>query len=358
MTSHEHLPVPSDAPAITDAPAGPPIAASAPAGHSPSVPPVVPPAYAAQPERRSKAWAWWTLGILIVVGGLVASCALPLMWIGRGSTTPSAGLGSAVGLIRVEGVIAGTGSTFDGYVTPRDFRDLLKQAENDSSIKAVVLRIDSPGGTVAASEEIARYAKEFGKPLVVSIGDVGASGAYMLASQSDEIWAMPGSAVGSIGVIAQIPNVGELLDKVGVDFQVVTAGEYKDAGSPYRELTDEERALIQGEVDDAYDQFVGIVAEGRGMTTQETEKLATGWAWNGEKAKELGLVDEIGTLEDALDSAATLGDISGDYRIVEIGEDSFEDLLGSLMGVSAQLKRLGALSDTANDVISPVVIPR
>lgn len=352
MTSHEH---PQDSTGLTDAPDGP--ASHASVRPTVGVPPAVPAVHDSGPERRSRAWIWWTLGILFVVGGLVASCVVPVMWLGRGSSSATGGMGNAVGLIRIEGVIAGTGSGFDGYVTPQQFRALLKRAEDDSTVKAVVLRIDSPGGTVAASEEIAQYAKEFEKPIVVSIGDVGASGAYMLASQADEIWAMPGSAVGSIGVIAQIPNVSGLLDKVGVEFTVVTAGEYKGAGSPYRELTKEERALIQGEVDDAYDQFVGIVAEGRGMTIEQTEKLATGWAWNGDKAKELGLVDEIGTLENALDSAAKQGGIPGTYRVVEIGADRFEQLFGSLMSVTGQLQRLGSMTD-AVDGSGSVVIPR
>jgi len=250
-----------------------------------------------------------------------------------------------VGVIHIDGIIAGTGSGFDGFITPEAFRRLLKQATDDDSIKAVVLRVDSPGGTVAASEEIAVYAKEFDKPLVVSIGDVGASGAYMLASQADEIWAMPGSAVGSIGVIAEIPNASGLLDKVGVEFQVVTAGKYKDAGSPYRALTDEERALIQGEVDDAYKQFVGIVAEGRKMPESKVESLATGWAWNGDKAKELGLIDEIGTFEQALDAAAKRGGIGDDYEVVEIEDDEFDQFFGSLLGITRRLDQLGALAE-------------
>jgi protease-4 len=156
---------------------------------------------------------------------------------------------------------------------------------------------------------------------------------------------MPGSAVGSIGVIAEIPNASGLLDKVGVEFQVVTAGKYKDAGSPYRALTDEERALIQGEVDDAYKQFVGIVAEGRKMPESKVESLATGWAWNGDKAKELGLIDEIGTFEQALDAAAKRGGIGDDYEVVEIEDDEFDQFFGSLLGITRRLDQLGALAE-------------
>lgn len=311
----------------------------------PSAVPPASPVHVEQRPARSRAWIWWTLAIVVVIGALMASCIVPVLLM-RAGTPRATSFGSAVGVIRVDGIIAGTGSGFDGYVTPEAFRALLNQAEDNSSVKALVLRIDSPGGTVAASEEIAAYAREFDKPIVVSIGDVGASGAYMLASQADEIWAMPGSAVGSIGVIAEIPNVAGLLEKVGVEFQVVTAGEYKDAGSPYREMTPEERALIQGEVDDAYDQFVGIVAEGRDMSESEVASLATGWAWNGERAKELGLIDQIGTFDQALDSAAKRGGIDGDYDVVEIEDDQFDQLFGSLLGITRRLDRLGALVES------------
>jgi len=289
---------------------------------------------------------WVTLAVVVVIGALMASCIIPVLFLSADSPRGSSGIGDSVGVIHVDGVIAGTNSGFAGFVTPEAFHDLLKQASENDSIKSVVLRINSPGGTVAASEEIAAYAREFEKPLVVSIGDVGASGAYMLASQTDEIWAMPGSAVGSIGVITEIPNASELLDKLGVDFQVITAGKYKDAGSPYRELTEEERALIQGEIDDAYDQFVGIVAQGRGMSVSEVEGLATGWAWSGERAKELGLVDELGTFEQALDSAAKQGGIEGDYEVLEIEPDKFGMLFDSVLGVTRRLDRLGALAES------------
>jgi len=315
-----------------------------PAADVPSAPPTPPASgVAGPPPRRSRAWIWWTLGICLGLGLLVASCVLPFAFLLSDSRDPFAGgFGDSVGVIRIDGVIAGTGSGVDGYMTPESFKDMLDQAEEDDSVKAIVLRIDSPGGTVAASEEIAAYVKACKKQIVVSVGDVGASGAYMVASQADEIWAMPGSAVGSIGVIAEIPNVSGLLDKVGVEFQVITAGKYKDAGSPYRPLTEEEQALIQGEVDDAYDQFVGIVAEGRKMSVSEVETLATGWAWNGDRAKEIGLVDKIGTYQDALDSAAKRGGIKGDYEVTPY-QDDFQDLFGSVIGIASRLDKLDAL---------------
>lgn len=284
---------------------------------------------------------WWTIGIVVGLMLVVGACAAPFVMLFDDSPKGSWSVGDSVAVIRVDGVIAGTGSAYDGYITPEDFKDQIDQAEEDDSVKAIVLRVDSPGGTVAASEEIAAYVKACDKPVVVSVGDVGASGAYMVSSQAEEIWAMPGSTVGSIGVIAEIPNVEKLLDKVGVDFQVITAGELKDAGTPFRPLTEEERALIQGEVDDAYDQFVDIVAEGRRMQRSEVESLATGWAWNGTRAKELGLVDKIGTFDEALDAAAKRGGIEGDYDITTY-EDEFGDIFGSILGIERELRRLGA----------------
>jgi protease-4 len=291
---------------------------------------------------------WWTLGIAIGLLLLMGACVVPLTMLnGDGTMLKSAAgtLGGSVAVIRIDGVIAGSGSSFDGVITPEYFLDLLQRAEDDRLVKAIVLRVDSPGGTVAASEEIARYVGAAKKPVVVSIGDVGASGAYMVASQSDEIWAMPGSAVGSIGVISEIPNVSGLLDKVGVDFQVITAGKYKDAGSPYRPLTDEEEALIQGSVDGAYRQFIDIVAQGRKatLTRSEVESLATGWAWNGDEARGLGLVDRIGSYQDALDAAAKRGGITGDYDITTY-ENRFDDVFGSLLGITSRLGDLGAIS--------------
>ncbi len=330
-----------------------------------SVPPIVPPAASAAPgggaappvaggyppvrveDRRRGRRGWWIALIVVLVLVLGCGCVVPSILVMRGSSGTKSTFGSmggdAVAVIHVDGAIAGTGD-YSGYITPEYFLDQISQAEDDRRVKAIVLRVDSPGGTVAASEEIAEYVRTCSKPVVVSIGDVGASGAYMMASQADEIWAMPGSTVGSIGVISEIPNVAGLLEKVGVEFQVITAGKYKDAGSPYRELSEEERALIKGEVDEAYEQFIGIVAKGRKMTTQEVTELATGWAWSGDKAKKLGLIDEIGTYQQALDAAADRGGIKGDYDTVTY-EDEFSTLLSPLLGLA---DRLGGIGDATS----------
>jgi len=293
----------------------------------------------ARPEQPRRGWIWGIIA-LVFVFGIIGSCLWAVSLLG-GGTAGTITTGQAVAVIPIDGVIAGSGTT--GVITPQDFLEQFDKAEADGNVKAIVLRVDSPGGTVAASEEISLYVKDATKPVVVTVGDVGASGAYMVASQSDRIFALPGSAVGSIGVITDIPNVSGLLDKLGVKFTVVKAGKYKDTGSPYRALSATETALIQGSVDQVYGQFIDIVAEGRDMERSEVESLATGWAWNGEEAKELGLVDEIGTYKDAMKAAAKLGGIEGEYETITYDTQNLDDLLNSVIGLTQQLAPLGSL---------------
>ena len=309
--------------------------------------------YAPQPQRR-RSWVWVVVAIM-ALAVIFGSCALlaAIGSIGSSTSGTTAGLGSAIGVIPIDGEIAGTASGA-GVVTPQDFLDELQRAEKDSRVKAIVLRVDSPGGTVAASEEIATYVAQAKKPIVVSIGDVGASGAYMVSSQAKKIIALPGSAVGSIGVISEIPNVNGLLDKLGIQFVVIQAGKYKSAGSPYRALTATETALIQGEVDDAYAQFIDIVARGRHLPRSEVASLATGWAWNGDQAKGLGLVDEIGTYQDALGAAAKLGGIKdGRYQVITYEPPALGGLLSSVLGLERQLSNLSAAQQGVGAAGSP-----
>jgi protease IV len=299
-----------------------------------------PPAAGAEPRRRSRGWIW-VLVIALSLAAIIGSCAWSVSLLGSGKTT---GLvtGNGIAVIPMDGAIAGSGSAAGGIITPEEFLDKLNRAEDDSDVKAIVLRVNSPGGTVAASEEISMYVKAAKKPVVVSVGDVDASGAYMVSSQADSIIALPGSAVGSIGVITEIPNVNGLLEKLGIKFVTITAGEYKGAGSPFEALTATETALIQTSVDEVYGQFIDIVAEGRKMERSEVASLATGWAWNGSQAKELGLVDELGTYEDALKAAAKLGGIKGDYVVVRYDEARFDTILNTLLGIEKQLGNLNA----------------
>jgi protease-4 len=219
--------------------------------------------------------------------------------------------GDRVALITVEGTIT-------------DARDIVAQLHryrDQPNVKAVVLRIDSPGGAVAPSQEIyaevVKLRRETGKPVVASLGGVAASGGYYVAAGTDRIIANPGSITGSIGVIMQIPNLGGLLDKVGIRATVIKAGQYKDLASITRELTEPERQILQGVMDDVHGQFIEAVAAGRRMDRAKVEPLADGRIFSGRQALALGLVDELGDLADALDRAARLVGITGHPRIIE-----------------------------------------
>jgi protease-4 len=291
--------------------------------------------------RGGAGWKWFVAIVSVLILSAVSCCGLTVWAVGDlGEPVMT---GDAIALIHVDGVIAGTGSAYDGIITPEDMIHQLDEAQSDERVRAVLLRVDSPGGTVAASQEIATEIARFDKPVVVSVGDIGASGAYMIASQCDEIIASPTSAVGSIGVISEIPNVEGLLDKLGVKFTVLTAGEYKDAGSIYRSLTETETQLIQKQVDNAYEEFITIVAEGRDLPEAEVRELATGWVFSGSEALELGLIDDLGTYSDAVDRAAELGGIEGEPAIVTYDTATPFDWVYGLLGVSESLRRLEAV---------------
>lgn len=309
-------------------PASQPVPAAQPQP-TPAPAPAVQPA----PKKRMSSGAKWAIGLgLAFLLLMLISCGLMFAMLGD-SEFSSISFGDSVAVIHIDDVIAGTSG-----MTPENVLDQLGQAQDDDSVKAIVLRVDSPGGTVAASQEIMtairRVAED--KPVITSVGDLCASGAYMVASQTDEIIASPGSTIGSIGVIMQIPNAEELLDKVGVQFTTLTAGEYKDAGSLYRSLTETETAMLDEQLALIQDQFIADVAEGRGMTEAEVRELATGWAWLGSEALELGLIDTIGNYDDAIDRAAELGGIDGEPSIVTYEPtDPFSDLYLDLLGILA-----------------------
>ncbi len=352
-----------DTPESEPRPATPAPQTPAPTGYTPAPPPpyvpATPPAYPPQPAYPHQQQApgqpkkrnGWVIALVIIGVLLLAGCGGMAALISTfDGVNTSGSFGDSIALIHIDGAISGTGSSIDGVVTPEGIIDQLDRAAKDPSVKAVLLRIDSPGGTVAASQEIAMAVERMEVPVVSSIGDMGASGAYMVASQSDHIVAAPGSAVGSIGVIMQLTNVQGLLDKVGVKFTVITKGELKDAGSPYRSVTTTEVALLDEQMTVAYDQFIADVAKGRKMDEADVRELATGWAWMGTEAMDLGLVDSLGNYSDAVDKAAELGGIDGEPNIVTYeAKLGLGDLAFSLFGLksalnptdAAALQRLG-----------------
>ena len=271
-----------------------------------------------------QATKWRT--VLSVVIALIITISFSGCTVGKGK----------VAVIRLSGIIADSsqqGLLTTGGISPKQVRDYLSKAESDGGIKAVVLRIDSPGGSAAASQEIASEVRHFkevtGKPVVISMGDVAASGGYYISAYADKIVANPSTLTGSIDVISHFIYIEGLLEKLGLELETIKTGKHKDMGT--RPLTEEQRQIMQDITDDLYEQFVTAVAEGRELPVAEVRQLATGQLYTGGQALNLGLVDNLGGLDTAIELAASLAGIS----IPEIEEYSsptsfFEKLLGGL----------------------------
>ena len=204
----------------------------------------------------------------------------------------------------------------DGIVGSKVIRDLRKLKDNDD-VKAVVLRVNSPGGSAFASEQIWHAVKELKtkKPVIVSMGDYAASGGYYISCVADTIVAEPTTLTGSIGIFGMIPNVKGLTDKIGLSYDVVKTNKYADFGNIMRPFNEGEKALLQMTITEGYNTFLGRCAEGRHMTKEAIEKIAEGRVWTGEAAKELGLVDELGGIDKALDIAVAKADIEN-YTVI------------------------------------------
>ena len=245
---------------------------------------------------------------LIALGAGVGVLALFVFTVWLILTVSDDGLpgGAKVAVVEVAGVI-GVG-TDRGLDTESIIRTLGEYRDNPA-VRAVVLRIDSPGGVVAPTQEIftaVRRLREAKKPVVASLGSVAASGGYYVAVSADRIFASPGTLTGSIGVVMQLANVEGLLKKVGVEYVVVKAGAYKDVGNIARAMTPEERRILQSLLDDVYDQFISAVAEGRGLEPQAVRAFAEGRIYSGRQAHGLKMVDDLGGLEDAIEAAAKM----------------------------------------------------
>ncbi len=207
----------------------------------------------------------------------------------------------------------------------------IKRYRENSAVRAIVLRIESPGGGVSASQEIyeeVKKTREYGKPIVVSMGSVAASGGYYIAVGASRIVANPGSITGSIGVISQFMHVNQLLDKIGVTSTTIKSGQMKDAGSPFRSSTAEDKKYFQEMIDDIHDQFVTTVAVERKLEKSLVKKYADGRVFTGRKAYELKLIDTLGTYQDAIKIAAHMGEIYGTPRVIkERKRERFSDMV-------------------------------
>jgi protease IV len=224
--------------------------------------------------------------------------------------------GTKIGVIAIEGVISSD-------LAEKTVRQLTKYAD-DPSIKAIILRIDSPGGGVASSQEIYEAVKRVrssGKLVVASLGSVAASGGYYVACVADRIFANAGTVTGSIGVLVQLANAEELLRKIGVESTIITSGPFKDSGNPTRTLRPEERQVFQALVDDVYQQFIEAVAQSRSLPIDGVRHAADGRIYTGRQARDLHLVDELGTFHDAITYAASTIGIVGKPKLVQEGKE-------------------------------------
>ena len=281
------------------------------------------PEWQTEEPRRRRRWPF-------VVGGLVALglvglavVAVVLILAAGGPTAPPvydeeyvAGDGpDIVAVVPVEGTIAPADNTLGGTqptVTPEGLADALRQAGQDTSVVAVVLEVNSPGGGVTASDEmhqsILDFKKNTGKPVIVSMGDTAASGAYYISTAADRIVANETTLTGSLGVIIPLNNFAAAAEKYGIKQVVIKSGKYKDMGSAFREMRPDEREIYQSIVDQDYDEFVDVISEGRGIPEDRVREIADGRVYSGSQAKALGLVDSFGSLDEA---SATAGRLAG-----------------------------------------------
>ncbi len=267
--------------------------------------------------RVKKVFFW----VILLFGALLLLSALITVF------SKDVSIGEKVALVRIEGPILQSKDVVE------ELRDYLK----DSSIKALVVRVDSPGGGVVPSQEIYAEMKKAAakKKVVVSMGSVAASGGYYISAPATKIVANPGTLTGSIGVIMELPNLKGLMEKMGVKTEVVKSGRHKDIASVFRGIGPEERQILQGVMDDVHDQFISAVAESRNMSVEQARRLADGRVFTGRQAKRLKLVDELGDLQDAIRLAGALAGIKGEPDVVMKKErHPIYDILGGRIPAS------------------------
>lgn len=268
-------------------------------------------------------------------------------------TIESGNIAKKIAVLEVDGVIQDTGATpsiFSSGYMHKEFMKQLNHVKDDKSVKAIVLYVNSPGGGTNESAEIHKklvdISKETKKPIYVSMGAMAASGGYYISAPADKIFASPETLTGSLGVIMQGVNISGLAEKYGVDFMTIKSGPYKDIMSSYRDMTDDEKAILQSMLDNSYNEFVRVIAEGRGMSQTDVRKLADGRIYDGRQAKEVGLIDGFGYQEDVI------AQLKKDHKLNDaqvVRYTSNVGTLGSLFSVTAQ--KIGGKQAEMNDVL-------
>ncbi|MCQ1534276.1 signal peptide peptidase SppA [Methanosarcina sp. KYL-1] len=288
---------------------------------SSSTPPQVPP----KKKRSHISYIAVVFALLIIIGLSMAAIFYGFGFEG------DLGSSEKVAVIYVQGtMLTGNIPSGLGYATSEEISENIRRAVEDEGVRAIVLRVNSGGGSPAAAQEIVgeiQKAQEAGVPVVISMGDVAASAAYYISAPSDYIIANPSTSTGSIGVIWVFQNLSAYYDEEGIEYYIAKSGELKDMGGSWRGLTDEEKEYADKVVLESYEDFVAQVADGRNMTRSEVKALADGRIYTGKAAIKLGLVDETGNLYDAIDKAAELGGIEGEPRIVYMNRASLSRLL-------------------------------
>ena len=278
-------------------------------------------------RRRRRRWPF-VVGGLVALGLLVLAVGLVVLILAVETGGPSAssavyeeeyvsGEGpTKIAVVPVEGEIASADSTVAGTqptATPEGLADALQQAKDDESVAAVVLEVNSPGGGVTASDEMHQSILDFkrssGKPVVVSMGDTAASGGYYISTAADKIVANETTLTGSLGVFIPLLNFSEAAQKYGVTQEYIKSGKFKTMGSSWNDLTPEERKIFQSIVNEEYDRFVQVIVEGRGLPEERVREIADGRIYSGEQAKELGLVDSFGSLDEAAEISRNLANV-------------------------------------------------
>lgn len=282
----------------------------------------------------------WIVSILL---GLFAISAVGVLWPGAGRDKKNAVAAwdtPMIGVIDINGPIDANSS---GMFDTGGFSRILTQIQtyrDDNQVKAIILRINSPGGTVGASQEIFReiklLKKETGKPVIVSISDVGASGAYWIALVGDSIFANPGSMVGSVGVIMSSPDLSEVQDRYGVGMRTLKSGKYKDLLNNWRPTTAEETQLLQSMIDDVHGQFINAVIQERKIPTLDAIQLSQGQIYSGRQAKALGLIDQLGGLSDAVEYAKRRAKLGDDAEVIQHTGSPMEDFIQRYIGASVR----------------------
>ena len=295
--------------------------------------------------RRRRRWPF-VVGGLVTLGLVVLTVGAVVVVLAVGASGPGASAAvyeeeyvsgegpEKVAVVPVVGTIASADNSVPGTeppITPEGLADALRQAEEDPAVAAVVLEVNSPGGGVTASDEMHQSILDFressGKPVVVSMGDTAASGGYYISTAADRIVANETTLTGSLGVIFSLTDFSELADDYGVEQEVVKSGEFKDMGSSFRNLTPEEREILQSIVDESYNEFVSVIVEGRDLPEERVREIADGRVYSGQQAKEIGLVDSFGGLDEAAEISEDLANVEGATVVRYVQPETFADAL-------------------------------